>query len=469
MKKHVLLIALAAGLFAACKKENAPSQEDRGLTAGTVVTPCTGSATAFLPSVISGNRTLFNDTIYVLDQKCWVKNGTLTIEPGTVIKGNKKTTAAAATALIITRDATINAVGTSSCPIIFTSNVAVPAPGDWGGLVIMGDAPISTPSGEAQIEGIDPLGVPAGVDYLYGGSAASDNSGSLRYVRVEYAGAVIEEGNELNGITLGGVGCGTTVDHLAILYGADDGLEIFGGNVNIKYVLSAANNDDQFDFDYGYKGAIQFAVAIIDRGVVYAPNNSNGIECDGGLVSNFRTRPLLSNFTIMGPENCTVSTANQLLNAARFRVDTRFVVRNSIFANYPTGIRLDDAGTIAAFSNNNADNCSSDTTKSFFFDNIVSTCNSANAFVNMTPHSSTVYTTEALIQLVDPTPASFLDYFNGGAIPLYPASAPAVGGTEFCGLGPVKCTFTFDSNDLKGGAVDPAGNYWLAESWVTVK
>ncbi|RPD38175.1 hypothetical protein [Chitinophaga barathri] len=314
MKKHVLLIALAAGVFAtACKKEKeVAGADDRGLTAGTINTPCTGAfGPVDLPEIISGNRTLSNDTIYLLDGKTWVKNGTLTIEPGTVIKGVKKSTPAQASGLIITTGAQINAQGTETCPIVFTSNETSPVPGDWGGVVILGNAKICTPTGTAQIEGI--TAAPPGVTYTYGGTTADATSGIFSYVRIEYAGAVISQGNELNGLTLGGVGCGTKLDHIATYYGADDGFEFFGGNVNAKYLLAVANHDDQFDFDFGYRGSLQFLVSIIDPAVAYANNNSNGIESDGGTgtviipESVCHTRPVISNMTIVGAETPTSS------------------------------------------------------------------------------------------------------------------------------------------------------------------
>lgn len=461
MKNQTLLILLAVLAFASCRKDNKVADTDeRSLLAGVVSTPCTGAFGPIdLPDVIVGNRTLYNDTVYQLNGKTWVRNGILTIEPGTVIKGVVSTQPEDASALIITRTAQISAVGTPSCPIVFTSNQTSPAPGDWGGVVVLGDAAISTTSGTAAIEGIDPPSVPSGVDYTYGGTTVADNSGTMQYVRIEYAGAVIEEGNELNGLTLGGIGCGTTLDHIEVMYGADDGFEFFGGDVNAKYLVSLGNNDDQFDFDFGYRGNLQFLVAIIDPARVYASNNSNGIESDGGQVAGFETRPVISNLTIIGTEGCVESPV--LLNGIRLRVNSFAVVRNSIIAGYPTGIRLESAATIASLDVTNT--CGTSTAKTYLFDNVVQAC--TTCFATFTPHSSTSCVTPTAIELVSPFVSPVAGYFDATEA-LYPIGGPALG-ANFCGLTPVNCSFTFDVVDMKGGAVDPGGNYWLTEGWLS--
>ncbi len=466
MKKHFLLITLVATAFAACKKDGQKPNAGRPETASRLATaavcePC-NTAPKDLPDVISGNRTLYSDTCYILDGKTWVKNGTLTIQPGTVIKGIKKATASEASALIVTRNASINAAGTADCPIVFTSNETTKAAGDWGGVVVLGDALVCTTTGTAQIEGINPVIVPAGVDYTYGGTTANDNSGTLSYIRIEYAGAVIQEGNELNGLTLGGVGCGTTMDHIEVMYGADDGFEFFGGNVNGKYLLAIANNDDQFDFDFGYKGNLQFLVSIIKPSVEYAANNSNGIECDGGQVSSCYSRPVISNMTIVGAPNCTVTSTNQLLNGTRFRNNTYAVMRNSIVYGYPTAMRLESAVTTASF--NNTDSCGTSGTATYLFNNAVQAC--VTAFATFTPHSSTTSNTVAGLNLSDAFPTAFADYFDPIASPLAPAAPPTSNKTGFCGLLPVNCSYAFNTVAYKGGAVDPSGNYWLGDTWI---
>lgn len=459
MKQQSLLVLSVALLFAACRKDGKNEQaEIRDLDASSSTVSACGLnyGPVDLPDIISGNRTLSKDTIYLLDGKTWVKDGALTIQPGTVIRGVKKTLPQDASALIITRTATIEAPGTASCPIIFTSNEASPAPGDWGGVVVLGDAPIATPTGVAQIEGIDPPGVPSGLDFTYGGTTAGDNSGTLQYIRIEYAGAVIEEGNELNGLTLGGVGCGTTMDHIQVLRGADDGFEFFGGDVNGKYLFSYANNDDQFDFDFGYKGNLQFIVSIINPGVEYAANNSNGIESDGTS-----TRPVISNMTMVGANNCTVSTANQLLNGVRLRNNSLAVIRNSVIYGYPTGIRMESATTTASLDVTNL--CGTNVTKTYLFNNNVQAC--VTPFATFVPHASTTAETIATLGLTNEFPVNPLLYFTTAA--LTPNAAAANTGTQYCGLTPTNCGFAFDSLTMKGGAVTPAGVNWIQAGYAS--
>ena len=176
-------------------------------------------------------------------------------------------------------------------------------------------------------------------DVTFGGSNKEDNSGTLRYVRVEYAGASIGDGNEINSFTFGGVGSGTTVEYCQAYYGADDSFEFFGGTVNAKYLISVAANDDNFDFDWGYQGNLQFLLAVVDANAPYT-KDANGIECDHEAknpTAEPKTRPVISNLTIVGTENGETSlfnpedlSKNNVLYGTRFRENTRFVLRNSV-------------------------------------------------------------------------------------------------------------------------------------------
>lgn len=416
--------------------------------------------TVTLPQIIDEDILLSNTTLYLLNNKTYViEEAEIEIEAGTRIEGVKKSDPDSASALVITRGCRIEAKGTASCPIVFTSHEASPATGDWGGLVILGKAPIN--QDEPSIEGINPPTVPSGVDYQFGGTNANDNSGILQYVRVEYAGAAISLDNELNAFTLGGVGAGTTFDHLEAYQGADDGFEFFGGTVSGKYLLSVSNNDDQFDFDFGYRGNLQFLVAIIDPSVVYASNNTNGIECDNdgdGSAATPLTRPVISNLTIAGPPNCTVSTANQVLNANRWRRNTRFVVRNSVFYNFPTGIKIESTGTINSIA---SDTCGSSTDSSYFFNNVVYAC--SDNYVNWTtdPTGQDVSSVNAMVLN---TPENYNSFFSKEG--LKPAGSPANSRATFCGLTPLNGSFSFDVVSYKGGAVDADGQYWLDDNWI---
>jgi hypothetical protein len=235
---------------------------------------------------ITSDETWTADAIWTLNGRVIVEDGvTLTIEPGTIIKGAEGT-GASASALIVARGAKINAIGTAANPIIFTStldNIVVGEQsgsnldegdaGKWGGVLILGNAKISAKVGdaEAQIEGI-----PADETYgKYGGSDDSDNSGTLKYVSIRHGGALIGEGNEINGLTLGGVGNGTSISFIEIVSNLDDGIECFGGSVNLESVLSAYQGDDGFDIDQNYSGTFNNSI------VVYNNNGDEFLEIDG--------------------------------------------------------------------------------------------------------------------------------------------------------------------------------------------
>lgn len=196
----------------------------------------------------ANNRYVLNDFVGVAPP------ATLTIEPGTVVYGG-----GTRASLFIQRGAKINAEGTARRPIIFTSaqRTGNRAQRDWGSLVVFGAAPINVPGGQAFMEGL-----PSEPAYSYGGAVANDNSGVIRYVRLEFGGFEIATNQEINGLTLGGVGSGTTIDHVQVLHNKDDAFEFFGGTVNAKYLLSVAAADDGLDFDNGYLGSIQYAVLI---------------------------------------------------------------------------------------------------------------------------------------------------------------------------------------------------------------
>jgi hypothetical protein len=253
---------------------------------------------------ITEDTTWTNDNIYQLNQKVVVDTGyTLTIEPGTIIKGSPGT-GSLASALIIARGATINAVGTAESPIIFTStsdnitcgqtagtNLDQNDRGQWGGLIVLGNAPSSFSGDilEAQIEGI-----PADDTFgLYGGSDAADNSGVMSYISIRHGGALIGEGNEINGLTLGGVGTGTLINNIEVVANVDDGVEFFGGTVNTTNLLVWAQGDDALDIDQAYSGTIDNAV------VVLGDFSDHAFEVDGpeGSATGSFT---LQNITIIG-------------------------------------------------------------------------------------------------------------------------------------------------------------------------
>jgi hypothetical protein len=294
---------------------------------------------------ITANTTWTADKVYVLQGFIYVKNcATLTIEPGTVIKGDKGTKAA----LIVTRCSKINAEGTADLPIVFTTNDPEPTYGSWGGIILLGNGTTNTSfqgtAGCGEIEG----GVNnAAGDGLYGGACgggtpnAADNSGILKYVRIEYPGIAFQPNNEINGLTMGGVGSGTTIDHVEVAYSGDDSYEWFGGSVNCKHLIAYRGLDDDFDCDFGYNGNIQYAFSVRDPEVADV-SGSNGFEIDNnatGTAATPKTRPTFSNATIVGP---TGTVAPDFKRAAHIRRNSEPAIFNSILmGSYPVGIFID--------------------------------------------------------------------------------------------------------------------------------
>lgn len=342
MKRFFILFAGAGLVLASCKKnlsEEVVAPEFQGEEISLQARTSAIVDSVILPQVISANRTLFADTLYKLDGKVYVTGGTLSIQPGTRIEGLFKAAAADASALVVTKTGKISSKGQQSNPIIFTSSlVGLPGgrstrqPGDWGGVVLLGDAPTNKPATQF-IEGINPASVPVGVDVTYGGANTNHSAGVFVFTRIEFAGAAIAPNNELNSLTLGGCGIKTGVQYVMLSNGADDALEIFGGTVNCKYIIANAQNDDAFDFDFGYRGNIQFAVSVRNPAFAYA--DANGIECDNEGSAPFTatptTRPELSNLTIVGRPGLA-----GIFRGARFRRGADLRMRNSIILGYPT-------------------------------------------------------------------------------------------------------------------------------------
>lgn len=272
---------------------------------GSFCEPCTGSVTKV--GMITESETWTNNNIYILAGKVVVDAGsTLTIEPGTIIKGEKGT-GSLASALIVARGAKIIAVGTSDKPIIFTSiddNIEVGQQagtnldennnGLWGGVLILGYAKGSFKGDvtEVQIEGI-----PAGDTFgLYGGNDDDDDSGIFKYVSIRHGGALIGEGNEINGLTLGAVGRNTVIENVEVVANFDDGVEFFGGTVNTSNVLVWASGDDGLDIDQAYAGAITNSLVIL------GDTSDHALEIDGPEGS-YAAQFTLSNATLIGNQN----------------------------------------------------------------------------------------------------------------------------------------------------------------------
>lgn len=262
------------------------------------------------PGIIEGGGdgevTWTSDFTYILDGRVYVNGGqTLNIEPGTVIKGRPRTDPTLASVLIVARDGTINAEGTREDPIIFTTeDDDVTDPNDlpedldraWGGLIVLGNAPTNTGT-EPNIEGIPTDETRA----AYGGNDSDDSSGTLRYVSIRYGGVSIGAGNEINGLTLGGVGRGTVMEHIEVYNNLDDGIEWFGGTVDGKYLVVSRSGDDSFDIDQGFSGNLQYLLAVQtpDRGDRTAEHDG-GSDSFAGEDATPLANPQIYNATYIG-------------------------------------------------------------------------------------------------------------------------------------------------------------------------
>jgi hypothetical protein len=285
---------------------------------------------------------LLTDTTFTADKKWVLKGGvfvgddtdptaaptTLTIEPGTTVFGDT----ASLSFLLITRGSKIVADGTAEAPIVFTSaaDEGSRAAGQWGGIVINGQAPVNGCAGDpCTLQGEAGTGT-------YGGSASDDNSGVVRYVRIEFPGKLIDGENELNGIALQGVGSGTTIDFVQVHKGADDCIEFFGGTANAKHIVCTGSGDDNLDWTFGWSGKLQFLVAQQHDGV-----GERGIEADNN-EDNFAITPIsnptISNVTLIGQGEA---------DGVKLRRGTQGEISNAIVANFNNCIDIDDADTFA--------------------------------------------------------------------------------------------------------------------------
>jgi Secretion system C-terminal sorting domain len=311
-------------------------------------------ATITLDTIISTNTTLTASNVYLLDDRfTYVDSAvTLTIEPGTVIRGTGRG------ALIFNRGAKIMAMGTASQPIVFTS--AAPAGnrdyGDWAGVVICGAARNNIPTSPNALAegGIGSVSLNRG---LHGGTNDADNSGVMQYVRIEFAGQALGGSNsELNGLSMYSVGSQTVIDHIQVSYSGDDSFEWFGGSVDCKYLVAFRGWDDDFDTDNGYRGRVQFGYSVRDSRIA-DQSSSNGFESDNdasGSTRQPKTKAQFSNVTLIGP-NWTGnpdSTNSLYRRALHLRRNTGISVYNSIFTGYPSsgaGLYLDARKTAANY------------------------------------------------------------------------------------------------------------------------
>jgi hypothetical protein len=364
---YIVQRAPASGDFATVGTPTEPTYTDNELTASTVyryrvaarsgsdesdfssevavTTQATGPKVATIATDITASRMLFADTVYTIRGFIKVANGaTLTIQPGTVIQGDFNTVGSS---LFVLRGARIDAQGTAAAPIVFTSSrpVGQRQAGDWGGLIIVGNGVINRGS-PVILEGTNTGASNPGVDYSGGGSN-TDSSGTLRYVRIEFAGYATATDAELNTLTLAAVGSGTTIEYVQALNGLDDSFEWFGGAVDAKYLVSYEAGDDHFDMSEGYVGRIQHAIAFQSRQIIPRPaagnvasdpegienDGCNGANCTNGQSSTPLTIPMIANFTLIGPPT-GVFTATSGAMGAMLRRGTGGYYVNGVIARW---------------------------------------------------------------------------------------------------------------------------------------
>ncbi len=435
--KQLLFIALTALSFTSCIKMN----DDEPVSP---VDPTDPNTSKVISGTIDKDLVIKTGT-YTLKGYVYVNNGaTLTIQPGTIVKSDVTEKGA----LIVERGAKLIAEGTADQPIVFTSGKAAGErnPGDWGGIILLGKAPTNRPTSPAPI-------IEGGVNRPYGGTDPNDNSGILKYVRIEFSGIAAEPNSEINGLTLGGVGAGTVLENIQVSYGGDDAYEFFGGTVNAKNLIAFATYDDDFDFDFGYTGKIQFAVSLRDKPA--DTDAANGIEADNdgaGTNATPYTHPVLSNFTFIGPYDTTGSAATHNFSN-RWRRSVHFTLYNSILAGHKKGgFSMESAGTVQDYYVDNLsafkNNIVAVYTNPYLVDSVgarvIATGHMANP---MTPEDRTAMINEAKsmirakaesegnITLASREDIQLNDPFNLNAPNFLPkAGSPAASGANFTGL-----------------------------------
>ena len=302
----------------------------------TVVRVGTGGVT-----YISSNTTWTNDKVWLMDGKIVVQNGaTLTVEAGTIVKAAAGT-GANATVLIVAKGAKIEAIGTAEKPIIFTDandqivyangttspNRSVTDKGLWGSVIILGNGIVGAASGEANIEG-----VVSGYEFTkYGGSNNAENSGTLKYVSIRHTGTAVSPGNELQGLTMGGVGSGTVIENIELIGSEDDGIEIFGGAVNVTNIVIANFDDDGIDLDQAYDGTISNAVVIM------APGSDTVFEIDGTEEPN---NAIVGEYTIKNVTAYGRSDAAKFDTFGNWKSDATGFNKNVLFVDFPASTTL---------------------------------------------------------------------------------------------------------------------------------
>ncbi|MEP7107967.1 MAG: hypothetical protein ABI760_08290 [Ferruginibacter sp.] len=329
MKKSYLLPFILICVLASCKKGNDVSMNPPQNKIET------------LPGIISGDLILKTNTDYIINGQVFVKNNaTLTIPAGITVSMVKNDALENKSVLVITKGSKLFINGTVDKPVVFTSASTTRSPGDWGAIILLGNAPINIPAKTDNIAGLNKT-----ADTEFGGSVPDDNSGSISYLRMEYCGGINPENEDewavdkASGLCLGGVGSGTKIDNVMVEHSNDDAFQFLGGTVNVTHLIGYNNGDDDFDFDLGYTGKLQFLISYRAQLTSNHALRANGLESYNDEVPTTNpplTRPVISNMTIIGPQG-NESVKSNLNQGVYIRKGTRFFIQNSVIAEYPQG------------------------------------------------------------------------------------------------------------------------------------
>jgi hypothetical protein len=457
MKKSTLLLLASIAFYSACKTEGINPGDNNSST----------RKTDTLQGSITASTTLDANKDYYLKGQVYVKNNaTLTIPAGVTVYAEKNDAQDKKTVLVITQGAKINIAGTAEKPVVFTSAAASKAAGDWGAIIVLGSAPTNTGTGNVA-------GLTVTNDTKYGGTNATDNSGSITYLRIEYAGGINPPAEDewivdkASGLLLASVGSGTKVDHVMVEHSNDDAFQFVGGTVNATYLIAYNNGDDDFDFDLGYTGHLQFLISYRTTASSQALR-ANGFESYNDEVPTANaplTRPVVSNMTIIGIQGLQSPKTN-LNQGVYMRKGTRLAIRNSIVAEYPEGAFMVCPRTRPVIlSNDNAE----------FRSNLVQSDTLARTFARdrdydvVADPELTIFETNAINKntvLTASTDFKLKAMYNTGAPDLSLADgSPASSGTDFTGA---DFTSSFFSQVAYRGAVG-TDNWAAVSNWAVWK